>query len=262
MELVLTAPVRMWRTSLWGGVKMENDEDFWAEVKQLGPWLFAYTFFDQIVPHVSSPQAHQVIDRRFENFVRTFDRAQVPKDMTLIDFPCGDGYYSIRLAQAGFRVRGYDARPDNIERARFAARYHDVDVDFEVANFNDVESVRSIAPADIVACLGYFYHATNPALTLETLTNLAKQYVLLDSTTIKSKKAFFDLRYEGSEHLGHAVEGVRLFPTTAAFWKSAEYAGLKKLVEIDFDSLSGKTEPGFEWVGGLFTKDDSLLPNG
>ena len=79
--------------------------------------------------------------------------------------------------------------------------------------------------------------------------------------TIKSKKAFFDLRYEGSEHLGHAVEGVRLYPTTAAFWKSTEFAGLKKIVEINYDALSGKTVRGYKWIGGLFSKDDSLLPS-
>ena len=60
--------------------------------------------------------------------------------------------------------------------------------------------------------------------------------------------------------MGHAVEGVRLFPTTAAFWKSAEYAGLEKLEEIDYDSLSGKTERGYKWVGALFSKGGKL-PN-
>ena len=69
---------------------MENDEDFWAEVKHLGPWLFAYSFFDQIVPHVSSPRAHEVIDRRFGNFMRIFEQANIPRDSSLIDFPCGD----------------------------------------------------------------------------------------------------------------------------------------------------------------------------
>jgi hypothetical protein len=51
---------------------------------------------------------------------------------------------------------------------------------------------------------------------------------------------------------------MRLYPTTAAFWKSTKYAGLKTLEKIEYDSLSGKTERGYQWVGALFSKGGEL----
>lgn len=238
---------------------MKDNEEFWDEVNRLGPWLFAYTFFDKIVSHMSSKQAHEVVARRFDTFMRAIEEARIPNGSTLIDFPCGDGYYAIRFAQQGFKVRGYDARPDNIERARFAARYFGVDIDFSIANFNDTGSIRAIEPADIVACLGYFYHALNPFLVYKTLRMLSLHYILMDSTVIKSKKAYFRLDHEGSEHLGHAAEGVRLYPTKSAFYKSAVYSGLLKIADLKYDLLGGKTVPGYEWVGGIFKKSESRM---
>jgi 2-polyprenyl-3-methyl-5-hydroxy-6-metoxy-1,4-benzoquinol methylase len=241
---------------------MKDNEEFWDEVNRLGPWLFAYTFFDKIVPHMSSKQAHEVVARRFDTFMRATKEARIPNGSALIDFPCGDGYYAIRFAQQGFKVRGYDVRPDNIERARFAARYFEVDIDFDTANFNDTDSIRAIEHADIVACLGYFYHALNPFLVYKTLRMLSLRYILMDSTVIKSKEAYFRLEHEGSEHLGHAVEGVRLYPTKPAFFKSAEYSGLLKIADLKYDSLGGKTVRGYQWVGGIFLKSKSKIFGG
>jgi SAM-dependent methyltransferase len=86
-------------------------------------------FFDELAAEVSSTR--RLLDRFSEAFYEKGDRgrlwAPVWKSMDLrgaavLDFGCGDGHFSLRLASRGARVTGVDISPNLIERARAACK--------------------------------------------------------------------------------------------------------------------------------------------
>lgn len=80
---------------------------------------------------------------------RTLDRHRA---RTILDMACGTGWHVITLAQKGYTAAGCDASPQMIERARANAAEGQVDVRFEVADFNRLDVFREIF--DALLCLG------------------------------------------------------------------------------------------------------------
>ena len=50
-------------------------------------------------------------DKEVENLVRIFEDFQLQSNSRILDFSCGIGRHSIRLAERGFQVTGYDPSP-------------------------------------------------------------------------------------------------------------------------------------------------------
>jgi glycine/sarcosine N-methyltransferase len=71
---------------------------------------------------------------------------------SVLDTACGTGWHAIALAQKGYQAAGCDASPQMVERARANAAEGQVDVRFEVADFNRLDVFREIF--DALLCLG------------------------------------------------------------------------------------------------------------
>jgi glycine/sarcosine N-methyltransferase len=80
---------------------------------------------------------------------RTLDDHRV---RNVLDTACGTGWHSIALAKAGYMVAGGDASPAMIEQAQANAAREQVNVRFEVADFNHLEKFPE--GFDAVLCLG------------------------------------------------------------------------------------------------------------
>jgi SAM-dependent methyltransferase len=80
---------------------------------------------------------------------RTLDQNGARK---ILDTACGTGWHAIALAQKGYGAAGCDASPVMIEIARNNAATAEVDVRFEVADFNQLRKFSETF--DAVLCLG------------------------------------------------------------------------------------------------------------
>jgi cyclopropane fatty-acyl-phospholipid synthase-like methyltransferase len=81
---------------------------------------------------VSSAEGPE-LDKRIEFLLRT---CRPDRDMPLLDLCCGNGRYSVALAQKGYKVTGIDFDEKSIEQARRRAHEQNVKVDLLCADIN------------------------------------------------------------------------------------------------------------------------------
>lgn len=81
-------------------------------------------------------------------------RRQIPGALRGLDLGCGQGWYAIEMAKAGFAMAGTDASSGQLARARSNARYHQVELElrqneagalpFEAESFDFVYTINVI----------------------------------------------------------------------------------------------------------------------
>lgn len=87
---------------------------------------------------------------------------------TLVDLGTGHGAFAQRAAGQGWQVTGVDARDDRLP--------DDPSVNWVIADVREVD----LAPFDVIACLGLFYHLTIDD-QLELLRRAAGRPLILDT---------------------------------------------------------------------------------
>ncbi len=101
---------------------------------------------------------------------RTFALA-IPADLTgksVLDIGCNAGFYSLEMARRGAaRVVAIDTDPAYLAQARFAADFHQANIEFRQL---DVYQIAQLGEKfDLVLFLGVFYHLRHPLLALDLL---------------------------------------------------------------------------------------------
>lgn len=89
---------------------------------------------------------------------------------------CGEGYLSLRLAKAGYAVRGSDADPGIIDLARGNARQAGRELACKQAAIEDLDP--ALDAAELVVAAEVLEHTEDPERALEHLAQLARPYLL------------------------------------------------------------------------------------
>lgn len=92
-----------------------------------------------------------------------------------IEVGCGEGELSIRLARAGFRMRGFDIADAAIAEARARATAAAVDIPFARAGLEELD--RGLR-APLVVCCEVLEHLDDPAAGLDVLARIADPWLL------------------------------------------------------------------------------------
>lgn len=92
-----------------------------------------------------------------------------------IEVGCGEGELSIRLAQAGFRMRGFDIADAAIREARARAAKAKVEVPFVQASIADLDDGRR---SPLVVCCEVLEHLDDPHAGLDALARIADPWLL------------------------------------------------------------------------------------
>jgi SAM-dependent methyltransferase len=88
------------------------------------------------------------------------------ENATILDVGCGSGWTSLFLAEAGYKVTGYDLVPANIELSRMRAKRWTSSARFEVA---DMEQLPPGDPADAALLLDALHHTAEQRATLQAI---------------------------------------------------------------------------------------------
>jgi SAM-dependent methyltransferase len=156
---------------------------------------------------------------------------------SVLDTACGTGWHAIALAQKGYRAAGCDASPVMIEMARNNAVKAKAEVQFEVADFNQLGKFR--ATFDAVLCLG---NSLPHLLTQEALVEALRQMhrALLGGGVLILHNLNYDMRM---------VKKPRFFSANgneeALVWRFADYG--PELITFHtalFQKKSGEGGPG------------------
>lgn len=153
-------------------------------------------------------------------FLNSFDElvAMTSADCAL-EAGCGEGHLSLRMAQAGIRVRGIDLEPDAIASARANAAASAVTAPFEVQSLYDLSPETDSAPL-IVSC-EVLEHVPDPDGALEVLTALARPWLLISTPNEPLWRA---LNMARGSYLGE-------FGNTPGHIQHWSSGGLKRLVQ-------------------------------
>src|SRR5262245_44921855 len=89
---------------------------------------------------------------------------------------CGESELSIRLARRGLRVRGSDAFPAVVEKARRRAALAREEIEFEVKPVEMLEPDR--ASAELVLCCEVLEHLEDPQRALDVIAELARPWLI------------------------------------------------------------------------------------
>ena len=153
---------------------------------------------------------------RMAGSVLTYAHDKLNAD-TLADVGCGVGNASRLLSKNGWTVTGYDLRQANVTEA--LARSAD-----ERYFVNDIEHA-TIAPHDVIFCIGLLYHLENPMAALRHIAAATRKVLVLESRVVPGTGAFARLVQEGPgiDQSGH---GVALVPSRDLLVATLAQSGL------------------------------------
>jgi SAM-dependent methyltransferase len=95
----------------------------------------------------------------------------LPAGTAIIDVGCGSGWTSLFLAEAGYKVLGYDLVPANIELARRRAAMWHSSARFKVA---DMEALPDGDPADAALLFDALHHSARQRDALRSIAGRLK----------------------------------------------------------------------------------------
>ena len=99
----------------------------------------------------------------------------------IADLGCLEGGFSIALALAGAQVVGFDAREENLRRARFAAAHFELDtLEFRQLDVKGLRADRE-GRFDVVLVLGLLYHLDRPVEWLAQIAPMASRLLVVDT---------------------------------------------------------------------------------
>ena len=98
-------------------------------------------------------------------------------DKTLVDIGCGDGTYTIELANArpDLKISAFD--PASV--AIGLGKKKRPDIDFQVANLLDFDSMPK-QQFDVAVIRGVLHHLSDPALAIENAGKIAKTVIIIE----------------------------------------------------------------------------------
>ena len=154
------------------------------------------------------------------------DRFRIGAGKHVIDFGCGPGLYTIRLARLGASVTGIDFSPRSIEYARAAAEREDLRIEYLLQDYLRYDSE---AQADLILMIMRDLGALSPEQRQCLLRRFARLLkpdgaLLLD---VDSLTAFANRR-EDAQYAAQQLDG---------FWSSAPYYGFLNTFKYEAQKL-------------------------
>ncbi len=157
----------------------------------------------------------------------------VPKNLEVIDLPCGGGRVFLYLASLGYKVRAGDLSPEMIKIAQKNANDAGLNMTVDLA---DVEALQyTDKSVDAVVCFRLFQHFPTPAIrqrAVSEMCRVAKQYVVM---SYFSPYSYTQVKLILRERLGGRK--LRKFPTSLkeveGYFANSGYRLVKDFAEFN-----------------------------
>jgi methyltransferase family protein len=128
----------------------------------------------------------------------------------VVDLACHDGRWSLAALQAGAaHVIGIEARPHLAGKAADNLRHYGMPAaGYEIVTGDAIDTMRMLAAgsADVVMCLGFFYHTLEHMRLLLEARRLGARDLILDTAIAPGEAPIIALRSEAVEDTRNAVD--------------------------------------------------------
>lgn len=157
-------------------------------IEQLGPWFYRFDFGGGIATQPLIPESVVgIFDTRLQMVSSVVNRhfGDRLKDIDGLDIGCHEGFYSLAMARKGLRhVLAVDARPENLDRARFVARAMEVhNVEFREGRVETLADDLG-RTFDLTLFLGLLYHVEDPMRCLRQVAALTGELCVIETQVV------------------------------------------------------------------------------
>lgn len=179
----------------------------------------------------------------------------VQQKVSITDYGCFEGGYSLAFARQGYSVLGVEGREENLKRCHFLKTVFDLpNLDFQKS---DVSEMNPLPESDVSFVSGLLYHLENPCSFLTRLAKATNHLLILNTHYSTSKipsrfrnrlgrmsthEGYRGRWYTESEHNGETEFPRSSLGNNKSFWLTKEsllqvlrYVGFTLLLE-QFDT--------------------------
>ncbi len=162
-------------------------EEISRGIRELGSWFYPFDFGGGVrTTAIVPPAVTEIFDTRLRMVDRALTAHFGPRisGLECLDIGCHEGFYSLAMARHGMNVTGVDARPENLERARFVARAMDIDnVGYRLGR---VEALASDLGRTfpLTLFLGVLYHVEDPMMCLRQVSAVTGEMCIVETQVV------------------------------------------------------------------------------
>jgi ubiquinone/menaquinone biosynthesis C-methylase UbiE len=162
-------------------------------ILELGPWFYPFELGEGLRTTPAIPaqvvgifetrlrMLHTVVDAHFGPRLRGLD---------CLDIGCHEGFYSFAMAKRGARVTGIDARPENLNRARFIAQAAGAsNIDYRSGRVETLWQDEQ-RQWDLTLFLGVLYHVENPMLCLRQVAAVTREMCVIETQVVDEMEGY------------------------------------------------------------------------
>jgi SAM-dependent methyltransferase len=128
---------------------------------------------------------------------------------TVLDLGCGIGDLAKFFVDNKCDVLAVDARQENVESAK--QRYPKIDV--RCLNIEREPCSERLQPRQVVFCYGLLYHLQNPLAGLDRMSELTKEFLLLETAVLDSSESYVKYEEEDSADRRMSLSGFGCRPS-------------------------------------------------
>jgi ubiquinone/menaquinone biosynthesis C-methylase UbiE len=163
-------------------------------IEELGPWFYRFEFGDglETTPAIP-PSVVDIFDTRLRMLSAAVDThfGSRLRDIECLDIGCHEGFYSLAMARRGVRsVVAVDARPENLNRARFVSEA--MGVNNVVYRQGRVETLASdqARTFELTLFLGLLYHVEDPMRCLRQVAAVTGELCVLETQVVDEVEGY------------------------------------------------------------------------
>jgi ubiquinone/menaquinone biosynthesis C-methylase UbiE len=156
-------------------------------IEEFGPWFYRFEFGGglETTPAIP-PSVVDIFDTRLRMLMSAVDGhfGRRLRDIECLDIGCHEGFYSLAMARRVRSVVAIDARPENLNRARFVAEA--MRVKNIVFHRGLVETLAAVQGRtfELTLFLGLLYHVEDPMRCLRQVAAVTGELCVLETQVV------------------------------------------------------------------------------
>ena len=183
----------LWRKQPHAENQRLTSAEIRAGIDRLGPWFYRFDFGEGLATTSAIPAS--VVDI-FETRLRMVEDAVAQQfgdrlqDLECLDIGCHEGFYALAMARKLRHVIGVDARPENLNRARFVAQAMGVNnVDYQSGRVETLSGDLG-RTFPLTLFLGLLYHVEDPMRCLREVAAVTEEFCLIETQVVDEVEGY------------------------------------------------------------------------
>jgi len=201
-----------------------------------------HNFFDSHPDFYEGDYANQpeAMSLRFKAIIG--DNVEIIRGARIVDLGFFDGRWGFAALKNGAQfVRGYDARKENLDRAKHLFEKYGMK-NYEFVQLNlDTHPEGIVGHYDVAFVLGLIYHTANHLSLLSHIVDTGVKHIIVDSNVIRSNKPTVLLKWENTSKLACGFSEVATVPVAVPSVGSLKlllsYFGFNQLRFFDWSNI-------------------------